>query len=127
MQTPPAKVALTNSDDVPTVIAASPGELATPMAPNPTGKSRINTGNLSGFKRKLEKEFETDPHSEYLKHRIEEATAGLTRQRNDYHREEKNKLDQTANMTFKLPQKKGGRKSNKRNKKHRKKTSKRRS
>ena len=134
MQTPPPKKKnpLLSPGDMPTVIAPSPGELPTPTAPNPT----VDPNVTNRIKRKLDREFETDPHSEfetdahskYLQARIEEANAGLKKQRHDYHQEEQRRLDETANMKLKLPlSKKGGRKSIKRNKKHRKKTSKRRS
>jgi hypothetical protein len=124
MQTPPKKVGLTNSDDVPTVIVDR-----TPQVDY--SKFKPMSGTLG--KRNLQTELD-DAHGEYLKNRIENINKELQQTEEDHDNsieEYQNRVNETAKMTLKLPlpkkpKQEGGRKSNKKNKKHRKKTSKKR-
>ena len=130
VKTPPQKVALTNSDDVPTVIV-NEDQLQTPILDYSKLKPISNLG-----KRNLKEEFENasneDARSKKVGLALEEIQNRLKRQyEEDLKKDDEynNRVDETAKMTFKLPakrQKTGGRKSSKRNKKHRKKTSKKR-
>jgi hypothetical protein len=64
---------------------------------------------------------------EYLKRKIEYAKEYLDNQMKRHKAEQDARVEETANMVFRLPKKNGGRRSKKAQRKHRKKTSKRKS
>jgi hypothetical protein len=79
----------------------------------------------------LSTEFDDDDAAaakdEYLKRKIEYAKEYLDNQMKRHKAEQDARVEETANMVFRLPKKNGGRRSKKAQRKHRKKTSKRKS
>lgn len=95
-----------------TPIQLPPSQQPTPIVQIPKKQRMIHGTNLRNA-------FEEEQHSDYLRQRLEE----IMNRKSDYD----DRVNETANMVFRLPKKNGGKQSTKRAKKHRKKTLKKRS
>ena len=98
------------SSQQPTPIVLPPSQQPTPIVQIPKKQRTIHGTNLRNA-------FEEEQHNEHLRQIIEAMS--------NYKRDYDDRVEETANMVFRLP-KKGGKQSTKRAKNHRKKTLKKR-
>lgn len=125
VSTPPTVIVPYNTP--PTVIVEEPGKSSTIEGPGQNLSTEFASADASTSAAADASADAAAVKDKYLEDKIEYVKAYLDNQKKRYKAERDARVEETSNMSFGLPAKKGGRRSKKAQQKHRKKTSKRKS